>query len=112
MTREEKINAIVVAVNAATDVPLIGEVTEGKAISWIAQYTLVHLPDRALDAILSVSDGLSDDEIAMLTDVLTSFINAEIDIPFVPETIEEIAIRQGVAFILSKAKVGLSVLAT
>lgn len=111
MTREEKITAIVDAVNASTDVPFIGEVTEGKAIEYVATRTLVHLPDRALDAILTVSDGLSDDEIAMLTDVLTSFINQAVDVPWVPESVEELAIRQAVAFILDKAKEGASILA-
>ena len=111
MTTEEKIAAIVEAVNAATDVPFIGEVTEGKAITFVAKKTLVHLPDRALDAILSVSDGLSDDEIAMLTDVLTSFVNQAVDVPWVPETVEELAIRQAVSFILLKAKEGASILA-
>lgn len=110
MTREEKIAAIIVAVNAATDVPFIGEVTEGNAIGWIANHTIIHLNDRALDAILNVSDGLSDAEIAMLTDVLTSFINQAVDIPWVPETVEDMAIRQAVAFILSKAKEGISVI--
>lgn len=111
MTREEKIAAIVTAVNAATDVPFIGEVTEGKAITWLANKTLVHLPDRALDAILEASKGLTDDEIGMLTDVLVSFINAEVDVPWVPETVEDMAIRQGVTFILGKAKEGLSIIA-
>lgn len=111
MTREEKIAAIVDAVNASTDFPLIGEITEGKVIEYIASKTLVHLPERALDAILTVSDGLSDEEIAMLTDVLTSFINTAVDVPWVPEAVEDMAIRQAVAFILAKAKEGASILA-
>lgn len=110
MTRDEKIAAIVNAVNATTDVPIIGEVAEGRAIDWLAQRTLAHLPDLALDAMLTVSDGLDDNEIEMLTDVLTSFINKEVDVPWVPENVEEIAIRQAVSFLLEKSRIGLSVL--
>lgn len=110
-TREEKIAKIVEAMNAATDIPLVGEQTEGKALEWLAGKTLVHLPDRALDAILTVSDGLSDDEIAMLSDVLTSFVNSAVDIPYVPEAGEELIFRQVIDFVLSKAKEGVSILA-
>jgi hypothetical protein len=111
MTREEKIVAIVAAVNTATDVPVLGETSEGKVIGWVASKTLVHLPDRALDAVMSVSDGLSDDEIAMLTDVLTSFVNSAVDIPYVPERVEEMVLRQAVGYLLSKAKEGQTILA-
>lgn len=111
MTKAEKIAVIVENANKHTDVPALGENTEGKVLSWIANKTLVHLPERALDAILNVSDGLTDNEIGMLTDVVTSFLNQAVDVPYVPERVEELVIRQGVSWLLSKAKEGQSVLA-
>lgn len=111
MTKAEKIELIVLNANKATDVPALGEETEGKVLTWIANRTLVHLPDRALDAILNVSDGLTDNEIGMLTDVVTSFLNQAVDVPYVPERVEEVVIRQGVAWLLSKAREGQTVIA-
>jgi hypothetical protein len=110
VTREEKIAAIVEAVNAATDVPFIGEVTEGQAITYVANKTLVHLPDWALDLFFSLTDGLDDREVLLLTEVLSGYVNAAIDVPWVPESVEKVAIEQAIAFILAKAKEGVSVI--
>lgn len=105
-TREEKMEAILTNVNAHFDIPVIGEKYEKTILAITVGRALQHMPDQVLDILLSTSDGLSDQEIDLLREVAISYVNETVDIPYVPEPMEEAVIRPIVTYVFDAAKQG------
>ena len=63
-----------------------------------------HLPNEFYDLVRSVDKGIDDDEAKRLTKRLAKLANEKIDIPYLPEAVEYIAIRFIIGIIINAAR--------
>ena len=108
MTEQEFSAALTDRINLQLDLPWLTEAQEALAIRWCIDQVARYIPIPTREFILDASDGLSDAEIARLIDTLVNFLNAKIDIPWMPETVEEQMLRPIVTAVLQLAKNGVS----
>ena len=63
-----------------------------------------NLPNEFYDLVRSVEDGIDEDEAKRLIKRLAKLANEKIDIPYLPEKMEYIAIRFIIATIINAAR--------
>lgn len=102
------VEALVKRINVELDVPYFSEATEARAIRWVVDKTIVGLDDEIVEFLHDVADGISENEKRLLENMAVKFINSQIDVPFVPESLEETIIRTVVSAVLDLALSGSS----
>lgn len=99
---------MVEGINIHLDIPFISEAGEKRAIEWVVDKVYPFIPDHVLRALYDALDGLSDEEIANIENDLVTLVNSKIDVPMLPEVIEEQLLRPVVKALLAYAKTNLS----
>lgn len=95
-------------INQQLDIPVISEQTEAAAIRWCVSLFVRFIPQSIRQFCLDAADGVSAEELGRLEDVLTNVINVLVNIPGVPDFLEERIIRTIVKACLEFAKQGNS----
>ena len=108
MSNEEFIQSLVSRLNVQLDLPFVGEAFEGQMLDWVVRKIVPMIPDSIREFVLTAADGIDEQELDRLEDVLVNVLNHHIDIPWVPEQLEPGLFRPVVQAILDYAKLGLS----
>ena len=107
MTKEE-IKDLAEKLNKKIDVPIINETTEEKILIKIVLkvdgFLYNNLPNELYDLVRSVDNGIDDNEAKRLIKRLSKLANKHIDIPYIPEQMEYIAIRFVIGVIINAAR--------
>ena len=94
--------------NEKINVPIINETGEEKILIKIVikvdRFLYDNLPNEFYDLVRSIDKGINDDEAKRLIKRLSKLANKEIDIPYVPEPMEYIAIRLIIGVIINAAR--------
>ena len=112
MTPEE-INLLAKKLNKKINIPLLSENREEKILIEVVEridgFLYENLPNEFYDLIRSSEDGISDEEAKRLVKRLSKLANDKIDIPYIPETMEYIAIRFIVGMVVNAARKNLKI---
>ena len=104
MLTDEQLNALAQKINAAINIPILGEKAElvvfAKLIKLIDVKLYELLPNEYYELINSVNDGISEEEAAMMTQRLSKLLNEKINIPFISEQKEEKLISLVIGYIV------------
>lgn len=107
MTREEIID-LAKQLNKKINVPLIRETGEEKILIKIVlkidRFLYDNLPNELYELIRDLDKGISDKEAKRLIKRLSKLANKKIDIPYIPERLEYIAIRFVIGIIINSAR--------
>ncbi len=105
---EEEIKDLAVRLNEKINVPFIDETGEEqilvKVIFKIDTFLYDHLPNEFYDIIRSSDRGISNKEAKRLVRRLTKLANDKIDIPYLPEAAERIAIKFVIGLVIRAAR--------
>jgi hypothetical protein len=107
MTEEEIID-LAKRLNERINVPIIEETKEEKIfikiILKIDNFLYDHLPNEFYDLIRSTDNGIDEKEAKRLVRRLTRLANDKIDIPYLPEMAEQIAIKFVIGLVVRAAR--------
>lgn len=107
MTSEE-IKELAQRLNKKINVPLIGETKEEKILIKIVlridRFLYDNLPNEIYDLVRSLDKGISDEEAKRLIVRLSKLANRHINIPYIPEKAEYVAIRFVISLIINAAR--------
>lgn len=107
MTHEE-IKDLAERLNKKINVPIINETGEEKILIKIVikidRFLYDSLPNEFYDLVRSLDKGISDEEARRLSTRLSTLANKKIDIPYLPEAVEFIAIRFIIGIIINSAR--------
>jgi len=107
MTPEE-IKELATRLNHKINVPIISETGEEKIlikiILKIDNFLYDHLPNEFYDLVRSVDKGIDDREAKRLVRRLTRLANDKIDIPYLPEQMEHIALKFVIGMFIKAAR--------
>jgi len=107
MTHEEIVD-LAKRLNKKINVPLISEKKEEKILIKIVlkidRFLYDNLPNEIYDLIHSMDKGIDDEEAKRLINRLAKLANEKIDIPYIPEQMEYIAIRFIIGIIINAAR--------
>ncbi len=96
MLTDEQVNAIAQKVNAAVNLPLLGENAEfrvfAKIVKMLDRKLYEILPNEYYELINNSSNGISEEEAAKMEERLTNAINEKVNIPFISERKEQVLI--------------------
>lgn len=110
MTHDE-ITELAHRLNQKINVPIITETGEEKIlikiILTIDTFLYDHLPNEFYDLVRSMDKGIDDGEAERLIIRLSKLANEKIDLPYLPEAAEYIAIRFVIAAIINAARKNL-----
>lgn len=105
---EEEIRDLAIRLNEKIDVPFIQETGEEriliKVILKLDTFLYDHLPNEFYEIIRSTDRGISDKEAKRLIRQLTKLANDKIDIPYLPEIVERIAIKFVIGIVIRSAR--------
>lgn len=105
---EDEIMDIAKRLNEKINVPIINETREEKILIKIVvkidTFLYDNLPNEFYDLVRSMDKGIDDDEAKRLIKRLSKLANKHIDIPYVPESMEYIAIRFILAIVINAAR--------
>ncbi len=105
---EEEIKKIAILLDQKIDIPLVRETKEEKILIKIVlkidTFLYNYLPNELYDLIRSTTVGISDKESKRLIRRLTKLANDRIDIPYIPEFMERVAIRFVISIVLNAAR--------
>lgn len=101
------VDDLVAKLNAQTDIPFLSEESERRAIEWLVNKVVPHLPDWVLDAMNSAADGLTELELNVIRSRTIAETNKVLDIPGIPDFIEGRVIAFVVDAILDYAREGV-----
>ncbi|AHW60293.1 hypothetical protein SAMN05444285_1499 [Draconibacterium orientale] len=105
---EAEIKDLAIRLNEKIDVPFINETGEEKilvkVIFKIDTFLYDHLPNEFYDLIRSSDQGISKKEAKRLVRRLTRLANDKIDIPYLPEVAEHIAIKFVIGIVVKAAR--------
>lgn len=94
--------------NEKINVPLINETKEEKILIKIVikidTFLYNNLPNEFYDLVRSLDRGIDDNEAKRLIKRLSKLANKHIDLPYIPEPMEYIAIRFIIAIIINSAR--------
>lgn len=94
--------------NEKINVPLIKETKEEKILIKIVikidTFLYNNLPNEFYDLVRSLDRGIDDDEAKRLIKRLSKLANKHIDLPYIPEPMEYVAIRFIIAIIINSAR--------
>ena len=93
MLSDEEIEILATKLNEKIDIPFIKEGTEQtilvKIVKKVDRILYKNLPNELYELVKNVSDGISDSDAEQLKLVLGTRLNRELDIPYIPEWIEQ-----------------------
>ncbi|MEM6359846.1 MAG: hypothetical protein AAF149_10040 [Bacteroidota bacterium] len=105
---EEEVKDLAERLNEKINVPIINETGEEKIlikiIIKIDRFLYNNLPNEFYDLVRSLDNGIDDDEAKRLVKRLSKLANKHIDIPYIPEQVEYIAIRFVIGIIINAAR--------
>jgi len=105
---EQEIKDLAERLNKKINVPLIRETKEEKILIKIVikidRVLYETLPNELYDLVRSLDRGIDDDEAKRLIKRLSRLANKHIDIPYIPEALEYVAIRFVIAIIIKSAR--------
>ena len=105
---DEEVKELAELLNEKIDIPLISHTKEEKIlikiILRIDRFLYDNLPNEFYDLIRSAKDGIDDEEAKRLIKRLSKLANKHIDIPYIPEQMEYIAIRFIIGLIINAAR--------
>ncbi|MCG9580129.1 hypothetical protein L1D13_03330 [Vibrio tubiashii] len=94
--------------NAEINVPLVSETKEEKILLKVVikvdTFLYDNLPNEFYDLVRSLDQGIDDQEAERLVKRLTSLANDKIDIPYIPEAGEYVAIKFVIGVIVNSAR--------
>lgn len=108
MTEQDFQQVLVASINLQIDLPFIDEAQEAAAIAWVVERVAPLIPESIRQFVLDAADGVSEEELGRLEDVLVNVLNNYIDMPWIPESVEAQLLRPVVQAVLSNAKAGVS----
>lgn len=92
MLTDAEVNALAMKVNAAINLPLIGEKKELKVfvkiIKWVDKQLYQLLPNEYYELVKDATDGITKEEALVIEERLTPLINEKINIPVLSEKME------------------------
>ncbi|MCZ6692791.1 MAG: hypothetical protein O6939_02690 [Bacteroidetes bacterium] len=104
----DEIKDLAQRLNEKINVPIINETKEEKILIKIVikidNFLYDNLPNEFYDLVRSIDRGIDDDEAKRLIKRLSKLANKHIDIPYIPEVFEYIAIRLVIAIIINSAR--------
>ena len=105
---EAEIKLLAERLNEKINVPLIGETTEEKILIKIIikvdSFLYDNLPNEIYDLVRSLDKGISDQEAKRLIARLSKLANDNIDIPYIPESAEYVAIKFIIGVIINASR--------
>lgn len=105
---DEEVKDLAKRLNTKINVPIINEVREEKIlikiILKIDRFLYDNLPNEFYDLVRSLDNGIDDNEAKRLIKRLSKLANKHIDIPYIPEQMEYIAIRFVIGIIINAAR--------
>jgi len=105
---DEEIKYLAQRLNKKINVPIISETGEEKILIKIVmkidRFLYDNLPNEFYDLIRSADKGIDDDEAKRLIVRLSKLANQHLDIPYIPEQMEYIAIRFIISTIINAAR--------
>jgi hypothetical protein len=105
---EEEILDLAQRLNEKINVPIIDESREEqifiKIILKIDTFLYDHLPNEFYDVIRSSDRGIDQKEAKRLFILLTKIANEKIDIPYIPEIAEQIALKFVIGIVVKAAR--------
>jgi len=114
MLSMEEVEVIASKLNEKVDIPFIKEGTEQtilvKTVKLIDRTIYQNLPNELYGLVKNSTDGISDDDAEELGKVLASRINKKIDIPYIPEWIEEEIIKIVLSLIVNAMRKNYSII--
>jgi hypothetical protein len=94
--------------NEKINIPIVNETGEHKIfvkiVVKIDTFLYDNLPNEFYDLVRSLDDGIDDDEAKRLIKRLSKLANKHIDIPYIPESLEYVAIRLIIGVIINAAR--------
>ena len=95
--RPQEIERIAYKLNEKINIPFVSEEKEGdilvKIVLKVDNFLYDNLPNELYDLIRSAEDGIDEKESERLIKRFTNLANSKIDIPYIPEILEGIAIK-------------------
>lgn len=105
---DQEVKNLAKKLNKKINIPLIRETKEEKILIKIVikidRFLYNNLPNEFYDLIRSLEDGIDDDEAKRLIVSLSKLANDKINIPYIPEKMEYIAIRFIIGIIINAAR--------
>ena len=105
---DEEIKDLAKRLNSKINVPLVSETTEEKILIKIViqvdRFLYDNLPNEIYDLVRSMDKGIDDDEAKRLIARLSKLANDHIDIPYIPELAEYVAINFIIRVIINAAR--------
>lgn len=105
---EEEVKDLAKRLNEKIDVPIINETGEEKILIKIVikvdRFLYDNLPNEFYDLARSLDKGIDDAEAKRLIKRLSKLANKELDIPYLPESAEYVAIRLIIGVIINAAR--------
>jgi hypothetical protein len=97
MLTEAELETIATRLNNAIDLPIMNEKTEQivfvKIVKLIDRFLYSVLPNEIYELIRVASDGISEQDAALIEENLAELVNRKIDLPFLSESMEETVFR-------------------
>jgi len=94
--------------NVAFDIPFVPESMEQAWLVWILDKSVPVIPIDIWDFIADASDGLTVEDQQRHEDAIVIAVNKLIDLPVIPESVEEALIRPVIHSLLQYAVKGAS----
>ena len=114
MLTNEEILIIASKLNEKIDIPFIKEGTEEtilvKTVKKIDRILYQSLPNEIYGLVKITNDGISDNEAKQLKLVLASRLNKKIDIPYIPEFLEQKIFEHTISIIISAMRKNYNIL--
>lgn len=114
MLSDEEILIIASKLNEEIDIPFIKEGTEKtilvKIVKKIDRFLYQNIPNELYGLVKVTNDGISDDEATQLKLVLANRLNKKIDIPYLPEFLEQKVFEFAISIIVSAMRKNFSIL--
>ncbi|MBC8402271.1 MAG: hypothetical protein H8E14_12350 [Candidatus Marinimicrobia bacterium] len=105
---DEEIKDLAKRLNKKINVPIISETGEEKILIKIVmkidRFLYDNLPNEFYELVRSADQGIDDDEAKRLIVRLSKLANQHVDIPYIPEQMEYIAIRFIITTIINAAR--------
>jgi hypothetical protein len=109
---KKEIEELADRLNKKINVPIINETGEAKIlikiIIKIDNFLYDNLPNEFYELVRSVEGGIDDDEAKRLIARLSKLANDHINIPYIPEPAEYIAIKYVISVIINASRKGLN----
>lgn len=105
---DTEIRDVAARLNKRINVPLINETKEEKILIKVVvkvdRFLYDNLPNEIYDLVRSLDKGIDDEEAKRLITRLANLANHQIDIPYLPEIAEYVAIRFVIGIIINAAR--------